>query len=255
MFDGFLSDLPDTGKNGRNPVIFAGWARGLMGLAPVAGNILGRSVGGQPSARVAADEGLTMTTSTLTTSTMGKSSTMEQPTEALACRVVSTPVGDLRIIASADGVRAVLWPQERPGRVKFGSFDAADGGLPQSAADEVVDPAADRVADAACAQLTEYFAGDRQDFDVAVDLSGTDFQGEVWNQLAGVPFGETTTYGQLAHAMGKPDAVRAVASAIGRNPVSILLGCHRVVGSDGSLTGFAGGLDAKRFLLELEADH
>ncbi len=101
-------------------------------------------------------------------------------------------------------------------------------------------------------QLEDYFAGRRQTFELAIALEGTPFQCEVWEALRGIPYGELTTYGELAAALGRPRAVRAVAQAVGRNPLSIIVPCHRVVGADGSLTGFAGGLDRKLALLALE---
>lgn len=103
-----------------------------------------------------------------------------------------------------------------------------------------------------CAQLDEYFAGCRHDFTIAITLSGTDFQRHVWEALSHIKYGETTTYSNVAHRIGRPDAVRAVAAAIGANPLSIFIPCHRIVGASGSLTGYAGGLDAKQFLLNLE---
>lgn len=101
-------------------------------------------------------------------------------------------------------------------------------------------------------QLTEYFAGFRREFDLPLAPKGTPFQKAVWAQLARIPYGETRTYGQLAAALGKPHAARTVGSACRCNPLAIVLPCHRVVGADGSLTGYAGGLDAKEYLLELE---
>ena len=103
------------------------------------------------------------------------------------------------------------------------------------------------------AQLAEYFAGRRTTFDVPYDLHGTEFQRKVWAALLAVPFGATPTYRDIAAAIGNAKASRAVGAAIGRNPVSIMVPCHRAIGSDGSLTGFAGGLAAKRFLLDLES--
>jgi methylated-DNA-[protein]-cysteine S-methyltransferase len=102
-------------------------------------------------------------------------------------------------------------------------------------------------------QLDEYFAGERRAFDLAYTLDGTDFERAVWRELAGIPYGETTTYGAIARAIGRPDAARDVGTAVGRTPVPIVVPCHRVVGSDGSLTGYGGGLDRKRALLDLEA--
>jgi len=101
-------------------------------------------------------------------------------------------------------------------------------------------------------QLNEYFAGLRREFDLPLAPKGTPFQQAVWQQLLRIPYGEVRTYGQLAAALGKPGASRAVGSACHRNPLCILIPCHRVVGADGSLTGYAGGLDIKEYLLELE---
>ena len=105
----------------------------------------------------------------------------------------------------------------------------------------------------AAAQLADYFDGKRQQFDLPLDLShGTAFQQSVWQALLAIPAGATTSYGQLSAGIGKPAAVRAVGAAVGRNPISVIVPCHRVLGSDGSLTGYAGGLERKTALLELE---
>ena len=103
------------------------------------------------------------------------------------------------------------------------------------------------------AQLGEYFAGDRTTFDVDLDLHGTPFQQQVWARLQAIPYGATATYGALATDLGSPGASRAVGMANNKNPVAIIVPCHRVVGASGDLTGYAGGLDRKRFLLDLEA--
>jgi methylated-DNA-[protein]-cysteine S-methyltransferase len=145
---------------------------------------------------------------------------------------VATPIGTMTVVGSADGVRAILWDGER---APDGVADDDDGVL----ADAVT-------------QLEEYFAGDRTEFDVLLDLAGTDFQVQAWRALADVPFGTTVSYGEQARRLGRPTAFRAVGAANGRNPVPIVLPCHRVVGADGSLTGFGGGLDAKRWLLDHE---
>ncbi len=105
---------------------------------------------------------------------------------------------------------------------------------------------------AAARQLEEYFAGDRRDFDLPVALHGTAFQRKVWEQLQGIPCGETLSYGQLAKRIRQPSASRAVGLANGRNPVSIVIPCHRVIGADGSLTGYGGGIERKQWLLEHE---
>ncbi len=149
-------------------------------------------------------------------------------------------------MASEAGLRALLFPDEREGRVVL-DLTPGDG----------VDPAATERQrahlDAAALQLDEYFERRRTTFDVALDPVGTPFQRAAWMALLEIPYGETRSYGQQAVALGSPTAVRAVGSANGRNPISIIVPCHRVVGADGSLTGYAGGMDRKRFLLELEA--
>jgi len=104
----------------------------------------------------------------------------------------------------------------------------------------------------AASQLDQYFAGQRQDFTFAIELAGTEFQLAVWEALRRIPYGRTTTYGKLAQAIGRPKAVRAVGAANGANHLPIIIPCHRVIGADGSLTGFGGGMDAKRDLLKLE---
>ena len=103
------------------------------------------------------------------------------------------------------------------------------------------------------AQLDEYFAGERREFDVPLMFAGTEFQKAVWNELLLIPHDRTTTYGELARRIGRPAAVRAIANAVGSNALSILVPCHRVIGADGTLTGYAGGLCAKRHLLALES--
>ncbi len=104
-------------------------------------------------------------------------------------------------------------------------------------------------------QLTEYFAGTRREFDLPVALSGTEFQVSVLEALQKIPYGETVSYGEIAKRIGRPKAVRAVGAANGRNPIPIVVPCHRVIGSSGDLTGFGGGLDTKEALLRLEAEH
>ncbi len=108
------------------------------------------------------------------------------------------------------------------------------------------------VIEAAAGQLDEYFAGERRGFDVPLLFVGTDFQKTVWNELLEIPFGTTVSYGEMARRIGRPKAVRAVANANGANAISIFAPCHRVIGSDGTLTGYGGGLHAKEYLLELE---
>jgi methylated-DNA-[protein]-cysteine S-methyltransferase len=107
----------------------------------------------------------------------------------------------------------------------------------------------------AVAQLRAYFAAELREFDLPLDMVGTEFQKRVWDQLRRIPYGETRSYSNVAHTIGAPKAVRAVGAANGRNPVPIVVPCHRVIGAGGSLTGFGGGLPMKRFLLDLEARH
>ncbi|MEW6277565.1 MAG: methylated-DNA--[protein]-cysteine S-methyltransferase [Candidatus Eremiobacterota bacterium] len=110
----------------------------------------------------------------------------------------------------------------------------------------------DQVLLEACRQVEEYFAGRRREFQLSVDPEGTRFQREVWDALVRVPYGETRSYGQIAREIGNPAAVRAVGAAVGRNPLTLLVPCHRILGANGALTGFAGGTHRKRALLELE---
>jgi len=148
-----------------------------------------------------------------------------------------SPVGELTIVASDRGVVAILWPDDDPRRVPLGPA--------------VPDAAHPILADAVV-QLREYFAGSRQAFDLPLDMRGTEFQRSVWHALTQIPYGETRSYLDLAKQLGNPAATRAVGAANGRNPVSIMVPCHRVIGSSGKLTGFAGGLEAKAHLLSLE---
>jgi methylated-DNA-[protein]-cysteine S-methyltransferase len=148
-----------------------------------------------------------------------------------------SPVGTLTLVASHAGLRAILWPTEKIGRVKLSDVSLGDH----------------PVLDATSAQLAEYFAGARRTFDLPLDLHGTPFQVKAWRALADIPFGSTASYHAQAARLGAPNAARAVGAANGRNPISIVLPCHRVIASNGSLTGFAGGLHVKRWLLEFES--
>ena len=152
-------------------------------------------------------------------------------------KTIWSPVGDLTLVADARGLAAILWENDRPGRVRLGPL-TEDAEHPILVETE--------------RQLGEYFAGKRRAFDVPLSFAGSDFQKRVWSALLTIPFGETRSYGEIAHQLGNPGASRAVGAANGRNPISIIAPCHRVVGSTGKLTGFAGGLDAKQYLLELE---
>ena len=152
-------------------------------------------------------------------------------------KMVDSPVGRLTLVATDEGLAAILWENDRPRRVRL-DIQAVDDQHPVLVETE--------------RQLREYFDGERQAFALRLDVAGTAFQLKVWNALLTIPFGETRTYQQIARQIGHPDAVRAVGAASGRNPVSIVAPCHRVIGSTGRLTGFAGGLDAKAQLLALE---
>jgi len=156
--------------------------------------------------------------------------------------VIDSPVGPLKLIASAKGLRAVLWMRDGDAGMSIGGIDGVDGG----------DHDPNGVLDAAATQLQEYFAGTRTQFDVPLDTVGTGFQRTAWDALGTIPFGETVSYGEQARRMGDARKARAVGAANGRNPVSIIVPCHRVVGADGSLTGFGGGLEAKAWLLDHE---
>jgi methylated-DNA-[protein]-cysteine S-methyltransferase len=158
-------------------------------------------------------------------------------TQRYFSNVVDSPVGRLTLVASDAGLAAVLWENDDPQRVRMPACEAR--------ADHAVLVAAER-------QLAEYFAGARTAFDLPLDVVGTDFQKRVWQALRAIPFGETRTYGQLAAELGNARASRAVGSANRRNPLSIVAPCHRVIGATGALTGFAGGLDVKRYLLRHE---
>ncbi|NBB12713.1 methylated-DNA--[protein]-cysteine S-methyltransferase [Pseudomonas sp. SLFW] len=152
-------------------------------------------------------------------------------------RFIDSPVGQLKLVAKGAALAAILWENDRPNRVLLGPMTEA----PHS---EILDQAEQ--------QLAEYFAGTRNRFDLPLDFHGTDFQKKVWHALLAIPFGETRSYLQIAIEIGNPAAVRAVGAANGKNPISIVAPCHRVIGSSGALTGFAGGLAAKELLLTLE---
>ena len=157
--------------------------------------------------------------------------------EQLTFTTIETPVGTLTLVASEVGLRAVLWPDDDPARVRLG---------------ERTEDATDPVLAAAAVQLDEYFRGERLEFDLPLDPVGTDFQRATWDALRQIPFGTTISYGEQAARMGSRGKARAVGAANGRNPLSIVVPCHRVVASTGSLTGFAGGIETKRWLLAHE---
>ncbi len=149
-----------------------------------------------------------------------------------------SPVGKLKLVSDDKSLVAVLWENESPRRVP----------LP----DLVKNPKHEILIEAV-KQLQEYFAGERKEFDLPLNPLGTPFQKEVWKALGKIPYGVTRSYGELAKSIGNPNASRAVGAANGKNPLSIIVPCHRVIGSNGKLTGFAGGLNAKEILLKSES--
>lgn len=152
-------------------------------------------------------------------------------------KFVTSPVGKLKLVASDKGLVAILWENDNPRRVPLTSSMEDDQ---QKILVEVE------------RQLNQYFAGELRSFSLPLDMRGTPFQKDVWEALLSIPFGETRSYGQLAKQIGRSSASRAVGAANGRNPISIIVPCHRVIGSSGKLTGFAGGLETKATLLDME---
>ncbi|HVO59939.1 MAG TPA: methylated-DNA--[protein]-cysteine S-methyltransferase [Terriglobales bacterium] len=155
----------------------------------------------------------------------------------LSFKLVASPIGRLKLVASDKGLVAILWESDNPRRVRLA---------------ELVECPEHPILVRTHKELDEYFAGKRDAFTVPLDMRGTPFQKQVWEALLGITFGETRTYGQLAKQLGNTKATRAVGAANGRNPLAILVPCHRVIGFSGKLTGFAGGLGAKAHLLRLE---
>jgi methylated-DNA-[protein]-cysteine S-methyltransferase len=149
-----------------------------------------------------------------------------------------TPVGTLKLVARESKLAAILWENDKPDRVPLGAMreDRAHPILLE-----------------ARRQLVEYFAGTRDRFDLELDFNGTEFQRQVWRALLDIPYGETRSYREIAIQIGRPAAVRAVGAANGKNPISIIAPCHRVIGASGHLTGFAGGIAVKARLLALES--
>jgi methylated-DNA-[protein]-cysteine S-methyltransferase len=156
-----------------------------------------------------------------------------------AAKVIQSPVGRLTLVASELGLVAILWENDNPRRVPLA---------------DVVESDSHPVLLETERQLQEYFAGRRREFALPLDFRGTEFQRRVWSALLTIPYGQTRSYAQIAQQIGCPAAVRAVGAANGRNPLSIIAPCHRVVGSNGKLTGFAGGLETKAQLLALERE-
>ena len=158
-------------------------------------------------------------------------------TMKLSYLYLESPVGRLKLVANHHALVAVLWKNENPNRVKMAELSED---LQHPILQETVK------------QLNEYFQGQRQIFDLPLDFEGTEFQHKVWQALLTIPFGETRSYKQIAEQIGNVKAVRAVGAANGKNPISIITPCHRVVGANGKLVGFAGGLENKDILLKIE---
>ncbi len=152
------------------------------------------------------------------------------------CKTIDSPLGPLKLVASDKGLAAILWQNEKSGVLKS---------VPVEDPDHPVLVETER-------QRRAYFAGELRQFSLPLDLQGTAFQQSVWQALLTIPFGETRSYAEIARQIGRPKAVRAVGAANGQNPISIVAPCHRVIGSNGTLTGYAGGLAAKQHLLGLE---
>lgn len=164
--------------------------------------------------------------------------------DVIKTKCYKTPCGELKLGSFGDKLCLCDWQLEK----HRGLVDRRLQRILKSGFEE----GGSEVIDRAMAQLDEYFAGKRQEFDVPLLFVGTDFQKAVWSDLLNIPYGETISYGEMARRIGRPSSVRAVANANGANSISIFAPCHRVIGSDRSLTGYGGGLDAKRYLLELE---
>lgn len=156
--------------------------------------------------------------------------------DTLNYTILKTPIGPLLIAGDENGITEIRFPEN---------------GKAAKPEPEWIE-SADALADAR-AQLSEYFAGKRSSFDLTLNPSGTEFQRRVLDELKRIPYGQTASYSDIAERVGRPAAVRAVGAANGRNPIPIVIPCHRVIGKSGKLTGFAGGLDVKRRLLELES--
>jgi len=152
---------------------------------------------------------------------------------------MNSPVGKLKLVANGSKLSAILWENDKPNRVRLGPLHEAENSPVLLETER---------------QLNEYFAGKRNRFELELDFSGTEFQKKVWEALLTIPFGETRSYSDIAMQIGNAKAVRAVGAANGKNPISIVAPCHRVIGASGDLTGFAGGLGIKKLLLSLERD-
>ena len=150
---------------------------------------------------------------------------------------MKSPVGELQLVASDAGLAAILWENDDPNRIRLGDRTEKKNHPVLIETEK---------------QLREYFGGERDTFSVKLDFKGTEFQKQVWKALLTIPYGETRSYAQIAKQIGSPKAMRAVGAANGKNPISIIAPCHRVIGSNGKLVVFAGGLKAKSYLHNLE---
>ncbi len=166
------------------------------------------------------------------------------PEESVTWASMKSRVGTIRVAATTRGVCKIALGKETAEDF-FGWLERHAGHAPRK-------PTRHGIVALALDQIAEYLDGRRRGFDLPLDLRGTEFQRRMWAAVAGIPYGQTRTYAEIALALGKPKAVRAVGAANGANPLPLVVPCHRVVGSDGSLAGYGGGLDVKRKLLEME---
>jgi len=167
-------------------------------------------------------------------------------------KVLPTPIGPLTLVASSLGLRAVLWSFDDASRVPGVSLDERPSGSDEAPPRSEPPQLEGAILAQAAEELEEYFEGTRRSFEVPLDPVGTAFQQRAWAALRTIPYGETVSYGEQAERLGDRRKARAVGAANGRNPISIIVPCHRVVGATGALTGFAGGLDVKAWLLDHE---
>jgi O-6-methylguanine DNA methyltransferase len=172
--------------------------------------------------------------------------------ETLYSTVLGSAIGPLFLATSKKGLVALEFDARLPGQQSIRPNPRHLREEKREAKREVAFEVSAEATRGYCAELEEYFAGSRREFSFPLDLRGTDFQLECWLALLAIPYGETRTYADIARAIGRPQAFRAVGMANNRNPVAIVVPCHRVIASDGTLCGYGGGLDTKRRLLELE---
>ena len=167
------------------------------------------------------------------------------PEDTIAWATMKSRVGTIRVAATPRGVCKIALGKETAEDF-FGWLERHVGHAPSK-------PKRNGIVALVLDQIAEYLDGRRRDFDLPLDLRGTEFQRRMWAAVAGIPYGETRTYAEIALAIGQPKTVRAVGAANGANPLPLVVPCHRVIGSDGNLTGYGGGLDVKRKLLEMES--